>query len=220
MSKEMNIDHIYLRSFSKIVFFYPLLILSLVLWLIQFILGESITWFGFLWIIIFFTNLFVISFDVSSSKFFILLLIVAILLIIVIFLILPNIEISSGWIADMNIIMSTEFYFAVVITLAIVMLLALIGAGYDYWKIERNEVYHKKGIFSADDRYPTKDLRIKKEIPDIFEYVLLGAGSVTLIFGHKGESVFHINTIPRINKRGKEIDYLLSHMKVEVDDQV
>jgi hypothetical protein len=112
--------------------------------------------------------------------------------------------------------MSTEFYLAVVIVLALVMFLALLGAGFDYWKLERNEVYHKKGIFASADRYPTKDLQIKKEIPDIFEYILLGAGSVTLIL--KGNNVFHINTIPRINKRGKEIDYLLSHMKVEIDN--
>jgi hypothetical protein len=112
--------------------------------------------------------------------------------------------------------MSTEFYLAVVIVLGLVMILALIGAGYDYWKIERNEIYHKKGIFASADRYPTKDLQIKKEIPDIFEFIMLGAGSITLIF--KGGVVFPINTIPRINKRGKEIDYLLSHMKVEIDN--
>jgi len=216
MSDQMSIDHVYLRSFSKIVFFYPLLILSFILWIIEFITASDIAWFGFLWIIMFFFNLFVISFDVSSSKFFILVLIISIITIIILFLIVPNVEISSNWISDANITMSTEFYLAVTIVLALVILLAFISAGIEYWKVERNEVYHKKGIFTSADRYPTKDLNLKKEIPDAFEFLLLGAGSVTLIF--KGSLVFHIDTIPRINKRAKELDYLLSHMRVEIDN--
>jgi hypothetical protein len=101
--------------------------------------------------------------------------------------------------------------------LGVAILFAFIDTRIDYWKIERNEVYHKKGLLkSGADRYPTKNLKIKKEVPDVFEFFLIGAGEVTLIFGR--DTMFHITTIPRISTRSAEIDYLLSHMMVEIDN--
>ena len=66
--------------------------------------------------------------------------------------------------------MNYQFYLSTVVALAFIFLIAWIATRFDYWKLERNEVIHKKGIFVSAVRYPTKSLRIKKEIPDIFEF--------------------------------------------------
>ncbi len=211
------VESVILRSYSKVIFFYPLMILSFVLWIIELVNTTEVPWFGFFWICMFFFNLFVISFDINTTKFFAFILAVAILVIVIIFLVLPNIALSSGWITNANIIMTTEFYLTVSIIIGLLILLAFIDTRIEYWRIERNEIYHKKGLLkSAADRFPTKDLKIKKEIPDVFEYFLVGAGSITLIFGH--ENLFHVPTIPRISKRANEIDELLSRMRVEIDN--
>ena len=63
---------------------------------------------------------------------------------------------------------------------------------------------------------PTKSLRILKEIPDVFEFFILRAGSITLMPGHG--DVIPLNTVLNINKKQKQIDYLLSHVSIETDE--
>jgi hypothetical protein len=111
--------------------------------------------------------------------------------------------------------MSNQFYLSSTITLAFIILMAFIAPRFDYWKLERNEVIHKKGIFISATRYPTKGLRLKKEIPDIFEFFLLRSGSIQLFLGN--QEVVYLDTILNINKKSKQIDYLLSYIEVEWD---
>ncbi len=207
---------IYLRTYSKVIFFYPLLFISLIFWLFEFFNGKEIPWFGFLWAVLFFINLFVISFDVNSTKFFIFFLVGIIIIIIFIFLILSNIHFLNLVVFESNITMSTEFYLFMFFIFLIIIIFAIIAARFDYWKLERNEIYHKRGLVVTAERYPTKNLRIKKRIPDLFEFLLLKAGSITLIF--QRTEVFNLNTVLNINKKSNQIDTLLSYIEVEVDE--
>ena len=59
-------------------------------------------------------------------------------------------------------------------------------------------------------------MRINVDIPDVFELLMLRAGSVTLKFSMK--EIFHLNTVININKKSKQIDFLMSHVEIEVDD--
>ena len=70
--KEENAkeEKVYLRNYSKVIFFYPLFIASFILFLIQVIIGIEEPGLGAIWITIFFANLFVIAFDTSSTKSF------------------------------------------------------------------------------------------------------------------------------------------------------
>jgi hypothetical protein len=61
-----------------------------------------------------------------------------------------------------------------------------------------------------------QSLRLKKEIPDIFEFFLLGAGSITLYFGKDNSA--HLKTILNINKKSKQIDALLSELEVDIEE--
>ncbi len=212
--KVKPITEVCLRSFPKIIFFWPLTVVSFVMWLLQMLAPSPIAWCGIFWLTLFAINMFIVAFDFSSTKFFVLVLIIVVVVLLVVFLApglitgLPAVSFNPG--------LTAEFYFIVTIIMAIILGLVILGSRFDYWKIERNEIYHKAGIFSSAERLPTKSLRIKKEITDVFEFFILRAGSITLMPGHG--DVIHLPTVLNINKKQNQIDYLLSHISIEPDE--
>ncbi|MFX0076704.1 MAG: hypothetical protein ACFE96_14770 [Candidatus Hermodarchaeota archaeon] len=208
------ISEVYLRSYPKVIFFWPLMLVSFILWLLQLLPTENVAWYGNVWLIVFFVNLFIVAFDFSSTKFFVLILVIAVVVILLIFL-TPQIFEGLGG-GEFNPQLTDQFYLVVTIIMAFVLGLVVLGSRFDYWKIERNEIYHKSGIFSSAERIPTKSLRIKKEIPDVFEFFILRAGSITLMPGHG--DVIPLPTVLNVNKKQKQIDYLLSHVSIEPDE--
>ena len=68
----------------------------------------------------------------------------------------------------------------VFVTLMIVFLIIWVTRFLDYWEILPNEILHHHGPLSDLERYPTMNLKFDKEIPDVLEYVLLGAGRLVL----------------------------------------
>ena len=213
--KFKGVNEVKLRSYPKVIFLYPLVITSFILWILQMAIGaQPEAWFGNIWLIVLFINLFIMAFDFSSTKFFLLILAVVIIILLLVFL-LPGGILPPGAF-DFNLRLTAEFYLIITIVLAFILGLVVIGAQFDYWKIERNEIYHKAGLFTSAERIPTKSLRIKKEIPDVFEFFVLRAGSITLMPGHG--DVIPLNTVLNVNKKSEQIDWLLSHISMEPDE--
>lgn len=214
-------NKIQIRSYPKIIFYYPLLITSFVLWLIQLVIdaggGEPMAFLGYFWVAMFFINSFVIAFDFSSAKFFVLILlvIIAIVVVISIFLFVPDLQLTA--IPTINFGITSEFYLGITIILGFILAIVVINAQFNYWELEQNEIYHKSGIFSSAERYPTEKLRLKKDIPDVFEFLFLRAGSLTLIPGSRDDAI-HLNTVLNINNRIERIDQMLSYVSVEPDE--
>ena len=212
--KNEMVTEIYLRSYPKVIFFWPLLLVSFIMWVLQLLAPSPVAWYGNFWLAIFAINMFIVAFDFSSTKFFVLILVVVVVILLVIFLVpglfagLPTATFNPG--------LTKDFYLAATLIMAVILGLVVLGARFDYWKLERNEIYHKAGIFSSAERIPTKSLRIKKEIPDVFEFFILRAGSITLLPGHG--DVINLPTVLNINKKQKQIDYLLSHVSIEPDE--
>jgi len=214
--KEDRPTEIYLRSYPKIIFFWPLLITSLVLWLIQAFIDPSNV-LGYVWFIVFFTNIFVTAFDFSSTKFFVLILAIVVIILVLVFLVLPNWAVDIGGLPNLDLGLPWAFYMIMTIILAIILGIVIISTRFEYYKIERNEIIHKAGIFSSAERFPVKSLRFKKEIPDVFEFFMLRAGKLTIMPG-KADEVMILNTVLNINKRERQLDWLLSHVSVEPDE--
>ena len=212
---------IYLRSYSKVIFLFPLFFTTIILWIIQYFFGASgspVPWLGFVWTLVLFVNLLTMAFDMSSTKFFVILLIIAVLIVLSIFLSLPaiiNTFFQNLTVVEFNIGMNIDFYFVMTIVIGILLLIALIAPRFNYWRLERNELYHRKGIFVEAERFPTKGLRLKKKIPDVLEFFFLGAGSLTLLLGN--DETEHLSTILRIDNKSRRIDALLSEIEVELE---
>ena len=214
--KEKTVEEVFIRSYPKVIFMYPLLITSFILWLLQLLSPNNpIQIYGTIWMIVLFVNLFIMAFDFSSAKFFVLVLVVVVVALLVVFLVLPNMDISIGTL-NINFKLYPQFYAIISLILAVILGLVWLSSRFDYWKIERNEIYHKNGIFSSAERVPTKSLRLKKEIPDVFEFFVLRAGSITLMPGHG--DVIPLRTVLNINKKERQIDALLSYVSVEPDE--
>jgi len=213
------ITEVILRSYPKIIFLWPLLLTSAILWPIQAFMGggQPAQWLGIFWLIVLFCNLFVIAFDFSSAKFFILILAIVIFILLLIFWIIPVYGIPTLADITWNPGLTANFYMAMTLILFIILFFVWLDALFDYYKVERNEIYHKKGIFSSAERFPVKSLRIKKEIPDVFEFFILRAGSMTLMPGKVDETIT-LHTVLNINKKAEQIDFLLSHISVEPDE--
>ncbi len=213
-------EEIIIRNYPKVIFFYPLALTSFVLWLIQlFAFPDGPNAFlGYFWISVFFINLFVIAFDFSSTKFFLLVLIIVVAILVVIFLwVSGRLTIQVSTVEAFNFGLTWQFYLIMSIVFAFTLFFVFVNSRFNYWKIERNEMYHKSGIFASAERYPVSALRIKKTIPDVFEFLFLRAGSLVLMPG-KREEVIQLPTVLNINKRVEELDALLSYVSVEADE--
>ena len=210
------ITEIRLRSYPKVIFLWPLLVTSLILWLIQAFSATPLQWLGIFWLIVLFCNLFVMGFDIGSAKFFIIILGVIIVILLLVFWIIPSYGLPV--LADIlwNPGITSNFYMAISLILMFVIGFVILDAMFDYWKVERNEIYHKSGLFSSAERFPVKSLRWKKEIPDVFEFFVLRAGTLTLMPGRVEETIT-LQTVLNVNKKAEQLDYLLSHVHVEVD---
>lgn len=207
---------IVLRRYPKIIFIYPLLIVSIALAFLQFFWQSYNPIFGAIWMLMFTVNLFVIAFETSSSRLFSIIIIVVILLLIFIYIIAPNIELNvlniSSNLVDFG--FTTQFYFVTSVILGLILLFVWIEERFEYWKIEKNEVYYKSGILANLRRYPTSNLEYSKEITDVFEYLALRAGKITLIINSK--TAFTLDTVINVNKKIKQLDDLLSQFRVKV----
>ncbi|MDD1776765.1 MAG: hypothetical protein LUQ65_01245, partial [Candidatus Helarchaeota archaeon] len=179
---------------------------------------AALGWVALIWMVIFFVNLFVVAFYFPATKFFILFLVLVVIgLVVMLLYVLGVINFSSidALIQDLlTLELKSKFYGVMTVLLGVVLLFAVLGARFKYVRIEENEVLVKTILIGEIKRYPTASLRYKKEIADVFEYIALGAGRITLTFGTDATHVLY--TVPRINKVAARIDELLGVIQVSV----
>ncbi|MFX1236089.1 MAG: hypothetical protein ACFFAS_04040 [Promethearchaeota archaeon] len=210
---------VYLRTYPKIIFMYPLFLTSLFFWIIQAALtavGEPPnTLLGYIWFIVFFINLFVMGFDFPFNNFLILVLGIVITILVLILFILPNIQ--EPTLIIFNIGSSADYYALMTFVLGFMLGFVLLSARFNYYKVESNEIFHIKGIFSnTANRFPVRSLRIKHQVTDVLEFLLLGAGSITLY--PKDDEAIHLYTVVRVKKKMSKIDKLLGELSIIIDN--
>ncbi|HME51772.1 MAG TPA: hypothetical protein VKM55_06115 [Candidatus Lokiarchaeia archaeon] len=223
------------REYSKVILFYPLFFYSIISWIIVKLLpgGTSIAngtgsiiipeepadgILAVIWIGIFFANLFVVAFNFPTAKFFILFLVLVVVVLIVILLYLGGFipKVNSGGILEafLDASMNSTFYSLISWSLGIILLFCLIGARLRYVHIEENEVFIKTVMMGKEERYPTNSMKYTKEIPDVFEFLCLGAGKMTFTLGTG--VVVTVNLIPRVNKIAEKIDLMGDFLQVSI----
>ena len=97
---------------------------------------------------------------------------------------------------------NTGFYFMVFVTLMLVFAIIYVTRWLDYWEILPNEILHHHGPLSDLERYPTMNLKFDKEIPDVLEWVLLGAGRLVLHVPNVSKALV-LDNVLFINCQGK-----------------
>ncbi len=196
-------DRIIVRAYPKIIFFWMTWIVSLIAGIIESSGGGEHL--GTIWMAFFAFNLLVIGFDFSE--------VISVMMLAVIGVVVFA-GLYFGWLpfignffSDLKLAMSSAFYYTMFGLFTIIYTIVFIQTRFDYWEFRNNEVIHRRGVFADIRRYSTEDLRWFKEVPDVLERVLCGAGRMILTTPREPTPIViqHVLGINRIDEKVADI---------------
>jgi hypothetical protein len=117
--------------------------------------------------------------------------------------------------ASIYAVANTGFYVMVFVTLALVFTVIYITRWLDYWEILPNEILHHHGPLSDLERYPTMNLKFDKEIPDVLEWVMLGAGRLVLHVPNVSKALV-LDNVLFISAKERALKRVMSRLEVRV----
>ena len=110
---------------------------------------------------------------------------------------------------------NAPFYFLVAAFLGLIFFGVWISVKFDYWEVRPNELLHHHGILSDLERFSAPNLRIDKEINDVFEYLLLRSGRLILHPSNERRAIV-LENVFFINRKEREITRMLGALQVQV----
>ena len=107
--------------------------------------------------------------------------------------------------------------FYLIFTLCILFLFGcvIISRRFDYWEVRGNELLHHHGVLSDLERFSAPNLRIDKEINDVFEYLLLRSGRLILHPSQERRAIV-LENVMFINQKEDRITQMLGALQVRV----
>jgi len=224
-SAEKMPERIFLVSYPKIVFLYPLFVFSLIaaIWmsfsdrpLTEENVAAVVVATLFLGLLA--VNLVILSFDfprtTSLTLFFF---IAALLMGFVLWArlqpgVLPAL---TALLAGFHPVANATFYWTVTAILGVIFVLVFIAVRFDYWEVRPNELLHHHGFLANMERVYAPSLRIDKEIGDVFEYMLLRSGRLILHPSDDRRSII-LDNVPFINRKEEAITRMLGALQVQL----
>lgn len=218
---------IYLVSYPKIVFLYPSLLAALVCAFLSLFRGgtpeemmndNTLTIASLIFLVIFAANLVVISFDfprTTSLTFFF----IGVALFMGVWLLSNAKPDLLPWVGQkleaLRPYANHQFYFIFSGLLILIYVAVLINVQFDYWEVRPNELLHHHGILSDLERFSSPNLRIDKEINDLFEYMLLRSGRLILHPSNERRAIV-LENVFFINRKERDITKMLGALQVQV----
>lgn len=223
MSKSSE-DQVVIRSWPKVIFLYPVMVFSLICGTWQLWADKSPDvspeTAAIMFLIVLGANLMVISFEFSRFK----TLTIVFFVIAVFFLLL---FLNTQWevfpflksiLARFEPAASSSFYFTLGAYLIVVFGFVILSTRFDYWIIKSNEILHKEGFLGDVRRFPSPNLKMTKEINDVFEFLLMGAGRIVLYPASEKQAIV-LNHVLWVNSKERRIQDLLSALSVEISGE-
>ena len=172
---------------------------------------------GRIFVVVLCLNILVISFEFSRFK----TVAIVFFLVAVLFLLL---YLSTRWevfafisryFSALDIRLTEYFYFSLGAYFLLVFGGVFFTTRFNYWVIKSNEILHKEGFLGDVKRYPSPNLKMTKEIKDVFEFLLMGAGKVVLYPAGERQAIV-LDHVMWVNSKEKKIQDLLSALSVEI----
>ena len=195
------------------VILYPTYIAAIIASLAAWYLGEerssSTQVLGIVFLAIMGVNMVVLAFDfprtTSLNLFFVTLVIIMGTILTSIYMptLLPAL---SNVLKRINPYANAWFYFGFVIIMTLLYIAMMINIRFDYWEVRPNELLHHHGFLSNLERYSAPNMRISKEIDDVFEYMLLRSGRL-IIHPSNGTASVHPGNRPGHRPQGRAVDH-------------
>ncbi len=113
------------------------------------------------------------------------------------------------------VVANAQFYLMVAGVLMVVYGVVFITRYLDYWEILPNEILHHHGPLSDLERYPTLNLKFDKEIPDVFEHLMFGAGRLVLHVSDERKAIV-LDTVLHVSRKEEALKKLMSRLEVRV----
>lgn len=226
MKKEKtDIDQVIIRPWPKIIQLYPTALICLLFGIIQMFYDLSTDKgiavaqnLGLIFFIIFGLNLLVFSFEFSRLKS----LTIGVSILAVLFMCLwlgdkwPIIKYFRVFVGELEIHVSTHMYFGLMTYFLVIFIGVVINTRFNYYIIKHNEIYHRTGFLGKVKRYPSPNLKLSKEINDIFEFILLRSGRLIIYPATETEAIV-LDNVLNINRVDRDINELLGKLAVEID---
>lgn len=212
---------IYLVDYPKIILLYPTFLVALACGIVGLFIKEdspvAITLATvFLWT--FGVNLVVLAFEFPRTTSLTIFFLVMALVLGAILLVRSNPEVLpmvTNALSHIRPHANPSFYFTLVGVLGLIYIGVLVLVGFDYWEVRPNELLHHHGFLSNLERYSAPNLRVTKEINDVFEYALLRSGRLILHPSNEPRA-FVLDNVLFINKKEQEITKMLGALSVRV----
>jgi hypothetical protein len=216
-------DKIYLVSYPKIVFLYPSLIAAIIAAIITAVNGndptsKTNTMVSLLFLGLFCANLVVLSFDfprTTSLTFFF----VGVAIFMGFWLwssanphLLPFL---GNIVTSLQPFANAKFYGILATVLTVIYIIVAVNVQFDYWEVRPNELLHHHGVLSDLKRFAAPNLRIDKEINDVFEYLLLRSGRLILHASNERRAIV-LENVFFINKKEQQLTKMLGALQVQV----
>lgn len=218
-------DRIVLISYPKVIFLYPVLLMSIVAaCYLSFTpqpldpANKTSTIMSTLFLGILGVNLVVLAFDfprtTSLTLFFFA---VAVVMGLVLFFeYRPNaLPAVADLVKRFKPLANATFYWTVTGILGLLFVVSYLVVHFDYWEVRPNELLHHHGMLSNLERFPSPHLRIDKEINDVFEYLLLRSGRLILQPSEERRAII-LDNVPFIERKEAAITRMLGALQVQV----
>jgi hypothetical protein len=227
-SSDSKEESIIVRSYPKVIILYPTVLFALLFAVTQVLLptlgfdAEQAKPFRYLcgatFMAIFALNLFVMSFDFPRMA--------AITMVLAIFVIFLGLTLLNTMIpvwsqiaqllGMLKIDANSEFYFCFALSFIFCYVVAWVLTRFDYWEITANELLHHHGPWGDLERFPSPNLKLDKELHDVFEYLILRSGRLTLYPATERKAII-LENVPGINGVEERIKALLSATEVRIE---
>ena len=216
---------VFLVAYPKVVFLYPMLLASVLAGIYMSFVGPTLepahrgaSLVSALFLILLGINLVILAFDfprtTSLTLFFFFVAVVtggALLFTLKPEIVPPITRLLSAFRPLAN----ATFYWAFACILGVIFLGVIVGTRFDWWEVRPNELLHHHGFLSNLERLSAPNLRIDKEINDVFEYMLLRSGRLILQASNERRAII-LDNVPFIREKEDAITRMLGALQVQV----
>ena len=214
---------VFLVSYPNIVFLYPSVLAALfgaifMYWNSNSADADYAVIPARIFLVILMVNLVVISFDFprTTSLTWFFAVVAGGVLIWMLFRLKPDLSTTvSGWMNAIAPATNASFYVIYVLGMLLLYTCVIISRRFDYWEVRGNELLHHHGFLSDMERFSAPNLRIDKEINDVFEYLLLRSGRLILHPSQERKAIV-LENVFFINQKEERITKMLGALQVRV----
>ena len=215
---------IILVSYPKIILLYPTFIASILAAILAYFFktdNDHNQTIAIVFLTLMTVNMVVLAFDfprtTSLIVFFLLVTLGMGLLLLSIYFpeLLPNV---TAMLKRINPRANSTFYVCFATMLGLIYVGVFINIRFDYWEVRPNELLHHHGFLSSLERYSAPNLRISKEIDDVFEYMLLRCGRLILHPSNEPRA-FVLDNVLGIDRKEAAITKMLGALQVQIRDE-